>query len=259
LTFGGERLPGSTVGALERSWNRLTRSIVMRGWRTTLKGVAATIDDYWFDLRFGTDTARRVELAALDIPSENKARGIGYTPTHSGAFRALIDSLSLPNNSVLVDLGCGKGKVLLLAAGHRFRRIVGVEFSRQLCAVARRNVERFRKLGAISTEVDVLERDAAQYEVGADENVFFMFHPFDAVVMSRVMRNIQESLEQHRRAIWIIYNNPVCRGVIERSAGFVEAGTHVFGSTHFGIYVNRAGGGVAPAMRPVGVPLRTRA
>jgi SAM-dependent methyltransferase len=229
----------SSAGALGHAWERLRASLAKRGWRTTFKGMTAALEDRLFDLRYGTDTAARVELDALDIPGDNKVHGVSYTPTHGRAFQRMIESLRLPHDSVLVDLGCGKGKVLLLACRNRFKRIVGVEFSGELCAVARRNLERFRERTTVATPVEIVEQDAADYAISSDENVFFLFNPFDAVVMARVMRNIRASLERRRRDVWIVYNNPVCRGVIQRAGGFVETGVSVHGSSRFGVYVNR--------------------
>lgn len=223
------------------AWRRLLKSLAKRGVLTTLKGIACKLDDRWFDLRHGTDTAGRIVLDALKISGDNKSRGVNYTPTHASAFRRLIGSLSLPSDSVLVDLGCGKGKVLLLASQYRFQRIVGVEFSPELCAVAKSNVSSFRKRAAITNDLEIIERDAADYAIENDQNVFFLFNPFDAVVMGQVIANIQASLERRRRRVWIVYNNPVCHEVIQRSGAFVEAGSTVDGSSEFGVYVNRVG------------------
>ena len=52
-------------------------------------------------------------------------------------FRRLMRTLSLPPGSGFVDFGCGKGRVLLLAAGFGFARITGVEFAKELCDIAK--------------------------------------------------------------------------------------------------------------------------
>jgi cyclopropane fatty-acyl-phospholipid synthase-like methyltransferase len=84
------------------------------------------IADLEFDLRYGTDTMRRVEKDALPGSSS-------YSATKARGFRTLMRKLDLPKASVFVDLGSGKGRVLLLAAQYGFEKVVGVEYS-QSCA-----------------------------------------------------------------------------------------------------------------------------
>ena len=241
INAGAETDRQAPRGTSESGWRRLRKSLASRGVRTTLEGLAAKVHDRWFDFRNGTDTAGTIELDALQIPSENKSRGVNYMPTHASAFLALMDSLTLPADSVLVDFGCGKGKVLLLASPYRFKRIVGVEFAPELCAVAKRNVALFKKRRAIATDIAVVEGDAADYAIADDENVFFLFNPFDEVVLGRVVRNIEASDGRRPRRIWIVYNHPVCLGVIRRSGRWLEAGSYAHGSSTFGIYTNGAG------------------
>ena len=46
------------------------------------------------------------------------------------------------------------------------------------------------------------------YEIKDDENVFFIFHPFDSIVLGRVLENIEKSLEKKPRDIWLLYHAP---------------------------------------------------
>jgi hypothetical protein len=68
----------------------------------------------------------------------------------------------------------------------------------------------------------VVHRDAADYNVQPDQNVFFMFNPFDHIVMQHVIEHIAHSLEEVPRPIWLIYLNVKndCRRVL------VENGVH---------------------------------
>src|SRR5690606_348286 len=90
------------------------------------------VQDRWFDLIHGTDTAQAVQLTDLDIRSENVERGVAYSPTTAMSLKSLLKSLDLPAGSVFVDIGSGKGKTLLLASDYGFKRVVGVEFAGEL-------------------------------------------------------------------------------------------------------------------------------
>ena len=43
-----------------------------------------------------------------------------------------------------MDLGCGKGRVLMLAVEYGFARVTGVDYSASLCEIARRNLDVLR-------------------------------------------------------------------------------------------------------------------
>ena len=193
----------------------------------------------WFDFTHGTDTASHVQLAELHIDHEHKSFGTAYQPTLPGAFRKLMKLVDLPRDGVFVDVGCGKGRVLLLAAEEGFGRVVGVEFSHELCEIARDNAEIFMKRGKGGAHIEVVESDAVAYEIKEDENVFFMFNAFDAEVMEKFLMSLARSFEQHPRKLWLIYHNPTCADAVEGLGIFQRTGEYtltLFGDP-FVVYV----------------------
>lgn len=178
------------------------------------------IQDHWFDVVHGTDTAREVHLADLDIRSEHVERGGRYAPASARSFNAIMKSLDVPPGSVFVDIGSGKGKTLLLASEFGFKRVVGVEFAGELNAQARRNWTIYRKGREANPDFEVVTIDAAEYDIKDDENVFYLFNPFDDVVMNKFLRNLDASLARAPRPIWVIYQNPVNQDVFERHGAF---------------------------------------
>jgi SAM-dependent methyltransferase len=199
---------------------RAAVSLRARGLRTTVEAMIATLGHYWFDVRYGTDTSEPVRLAGLLISSPNKARGVDYSATKPRVFARFMKPVRAPPGSVFVDLGCGKGRVLLLAANHGFKSVVGVEFSPELCRTARSNIAAYRRLISPSTEFEIIEGDVSDYQMRDDETVFFLFNPFDAMVMTAVLDKIEASCQRNPRPIWLIYYNPVCRDVVERRSTF---------------------------------------
>src|SRR3954452_4570322 len=98
-----------------------------------------------FDARLGVDTAGIVRLHELSFDSENKDLGSRYEATSPDYFDLVMSQLDLGDGDLtFVDLGAGKGRALLMAAQLPFRRLVGVEFSPELTAVADRNVAAWR-------------------------------------------------------------------------------------------------------------------
>lgn len=63
-------------------------------------------------------------------------RGAPYVPTHRRAVQAMFDALPLKPGDVIVDLGCGDGIVLRVAAKRGYKA-VGYEINPILCLIAR--------------------------------------------------------------------------------------------------------------------------
>jgi len=227
-------------------------ALPMRALRQTLKDMRrnspwqmvqaalAVIEDRAFDWRYGLDTGGITPLEDLAIDSRHVVHGVHYAPTRVRYFRAVLRALPIPRDSVFVDIGAGKGRALLLAAqSGRFRKVVGVEFSAELCRAAEQNIRRFQRHCAVNVTFELVHTDAADYEVQPDQNVFFMFNPFGPVVMEQVIQRIGQSLEKVPRRIWVI-----CLGLrsgctsILAEGGYKETGRVTYGSAKVSIFVN---------------------
>ncbi len=145
----------------------------------------------------------------------------------------------IPANGVFVDFGCGKGRVLLLASEFGFAKVRGVDFAPEFCAVARSNYIVYQNRTGVKTEFRIIESDVVDYVINKEDNVFFMYNPFDGVVMSRVLDNIAASLEMQPRRILIIYHNPVHSNIIEERCIVFKSKELTFkGSYSYVVYSN---------------------
>lgn len=64
-----------------------------------------------------------------------------------------------------------------------------------------------------------------------------MYNPFGDAVMEQVVANLRRSLEATPRPIWLIYNNPICHGVIEKTGLFKTRLMREIGGTSFIVYL----------------------
>ena len=69
----------------------------------------------------------------------------------------------------------------------------GVEFSAELCAIARQNCAIYGQRTGSKTRYRVIEADVVNYCIDKAENVFFMFNPFDDVIIKKVLDYIRGS------------------------------------------------------------------
>ena len=212
------------------------RSLKKRGWRGIAMLAVSKLYDRLFDARYGTDTHTWVELPDMGGTGAILEHALPYRPTDVLALRKLFRALDLSPGRVLVDFGCGKARVLMVGAQFGFRGLRGVEFSAGLCEVARRNIARYRESAGVSAEFEIVHGDAAEYVVREDEDVFFLFNPFDDVVVRRVMDNISRSYRAQPRHMLLIYRRPVHEACITDNTPFEKAGTHLFWGSDFAVF-----------------------
>jgi SAM-dependent methyltransferase len=222
------------MGAIAWAFN----SVRERGLVQTAKVATSVIADLSFDWRYGTDTTRWVLKDDLGAVGENKIHSVRYQPTKARPLRNLLNSLDLPRDRGFVDFGSGKGRVLLIAAQCGFQKIIGVEFSPGLCESTRQNVEIFKRRCGVTARIDIVMSDVTHYRIQPDESIFFMYNPFDAVVMEQVVANLRQSVALTPRPVWLIYNTPICQHVIEKAGMFTNRLFREIGGSNFLVYAN---------------------
>ncbi len=231
----------SLLGFLADGLVRTIRSIRSIGLIHTTFAILRYLEDLRFDWRYGTDTAEKVSLSSLSVDSDNLGRATAYKASDIRLLMQILSSTFFPNGSVFVDIGAGKGKALLVAAGLPFKRVVGLEFSAELCDIARKNIAVFSKHVELTANIEIIQIDAVEYAIRSDENVFFLYNPFDGEVMGRFLTNLDRSLAEAPRKIWIIYNNPVHREVIESWLCYTRVQTVTGRDNEFFVYARNNG------------------
>jgi hypothetical protein len=210
-------------------------SLRNRGIVGTFLQALSLVEERLFDLHYGTDTVAFVKLRQEVISGPNASEGVDYHATRIVPLRKVLAATSPGPDSFLVDYGCGKGRVLLVAAECGFSRSVGIEFMHDLCQVARSNVKRYGQKTGIKADIQIVESDAADYVVQDDQTHFYFFNPFSAGVLRQVLQRITHSVQVNPRVIYIIYNTPRHGDEVE-TFGFRP--TMRFGGDDVVIYTN---------------------
>lgn len=179
--------------------------------------------DSEFDRIHNTDTAGRIELADLKSMHADKINQCNrYEPISRGPFEEVLRRLPAdPARCMFIDYGSGKGRALLLAAEHGFYKVIGIEFSSELCEVAKRNAVAYIQSSGSTTEIVVECIDAALFEVPPGNCVLYFFNPFGEELMAKVVKAIESALRRESREIYIIYFSPQWHKIFDR-AGFFQ-------------------------------------
>jgi len=210
--------------------------------RLLLSGKAArhgyVYDDAW-DRQYGVDTAGTVEVADFTAPEQEKAGAVRYEPTPPDCFAYLVGAANLRGgvDYIFMDVGSGKGRVLLMAALHGFRRVIGIELGEELHQTACRNINAMKPLLG-DARVESLQTDATRYGFPLEPTVCFLNNPFDAQVLDRLLDNIEASLAAAPRPFTIIYyhSNHADRIDVREQWQVVATGFWRDESHHFSIY-----------------------
>lgn len=220
----------------ESPLSRLLSSIRSRGIGRTLEMIFALPSNYIFDLRYGTNTARNLSLNTMEVVGSNKSRATWAESTQQGPFRKLIRQLQLPYDGDFVDLGSGKGKVLLLASEFPFENILGVEFAEELNTICRENIRRYGQKRSLRCNVQAITADVVDYPFSGREEVIYISNPFDGIILGRVLENIVASIHANDRPIWIIYSTAIHRSVLDESTFFENVLETSLGGHDFVVY-----------------------
>ena len=156
-----------------------------------------------FEWVLGLDTAGRIPLEDLGVAGPGREN---YSPVSWAALRRALPR-GLGPEDVLLDLGAGKGRMLLMAARHPVRRVIGVEISPELAAVARANL-RAAAPRLRCRQVEVMTADAACHPVPDDVTVVHMFNPFSGPVFTAAVDRVLESIDRSPRTVRLVYSNP---------------------------------------------------
>ncbi len=217
------------TGKLRRTaiWKTAKTAVSFLGGSPRLHPPAASSIEW--DRTFGVETAQLVPLSRLSIPSRNWIYGTHYEPISSIRFQNVLGELKIDyRNFLFIDLGSGKGKAILLAAAYPFKEVIGIEFSAELHRIAEGNIQKY--LGVKNCAVRSICADVAVYELPPEPAVIYLFNPFEAKMLRKVVENLRRSLQASPRETYVLYYSPSERlkdfpeerAVFDR-AGFLES------------------------------------
>lgn len=170
--------------------------------------------------KYGINTTGADELYKLEELGIDISHATIYMPVSYGLLEEIFTQLAPKPLHHFLDMGCGKGRALCIAAHKGFKQLTGLDLARYLCETAKENLaitrQKFPKLN-----YNVINNDAFYFEIPGDVDCIFFFNPFDEIVMSAVVNNICTSLQNNPRNITIIYVNPLHKELFLK-AGFTE-------------------------------------
>lgn len=170
--------------------------------------------------KYGIRTTGADELIHLEKLGIDISHATLYMPVSYSLLEEIFEQLPPLPRTHFVDIGCGKGRALCVAAYHGFKKVTGIDFSKKLCEDATSNLA-LTHINLPSLQYKVINNDAFYFDIPDDADCIFLFNPFDEIIMSAVVKNIRKSLQRNNRTVKIIYVNPLYKTYFLK-AGFAE-------------------------------------
>jgi hypothetical protein len=179
-----------------------------------------------WDRKYGVDTSGQIDLIAIDVVGPNKDSGYSSVSTSPSAYAFL--SAFFPANwkeFTFVDVGCGKGRVLMLAASQGFDTIIGIEFAPLICQIAEQNLVRFS--GRRPAEWSIVNADAITVDLPSGAPLLiYSFNPFKAEIWEKFLPVLLQANNAHKNPVCLVLSGTIpeslraAAAVIEGSARF---------------------------------------
>jgi SAM-dependent methyltransferase len=201
-------------GATAHAWKRLQGSLKNHGLAGTFERAfmkapaapvmpAAQLPPHSFDSLHGTDTGGFVSTAKLEAVSLSALYATGYLGSPPSTLRQALAALPIqPEKFSFVDLGCGKGRALLIAAELPFRHVFGVELVTELAGAARANV-------LLNPEwkerISIVNEDATRFAFPDGPLVLYFYNPFHERILRRVLANLERELRRSPRKVLLVF------------------------------------------------------
>lgn len=126
-----------------------------------------------------------------------------YEPTPYLVLERLANSGLVRKNDVILDYGCGKGRVDFFLSYQIRAKTIGIEYDDRIYAAAVDN----EKTASSANFVSFLLQKAEEYEVPLEVNIIYFFNPFSIEILQKVMARITSSyyLKPRRMLLFFYY------------------------------------------------------
>ena len=153
-------------------------------------------------LENSTDKQLKIQTIGRDDSKEDEYH-YPYEPTPYVVLQRLAESEYITKDNVLVDYGCGKGRVDFYLSAQIGCQTIGVDFDEGMIKKALENRNSF--VGKSKPEFMCIS--AENYEV-TDADCFYFFNPFPLEILQAVLGKVIDSYYRNPREMTLFFYYP---------------------------------------------------
>jgi predicted RNA methylase len=116
----------------------------------------------------------------------------------------LANSSLIGHDDVVLDYGCGKGRVGFFLSYRTKAKTIGIEYDERIYEIANQN----RKSTITRIKPEFVLTRAEEYAVPTEVNRCYFFNPFSVEILRKVMARIIESYYEHPREVFLFFYYP---------------------------------------------------
>jgi SAM-dependent methyltransferase len=174
---------------------RLYERAVLYLRRTPKPKSFSKVHDKLVDIGFGVRTGGIVETS---IPDGCHASALPYW-----MIALAFDNLALTPQDLFLDIGCGVGRAVCLAARWPIELVMGIDASELMCDLAENNLRQMR--GRACREWDIKQAWAQDFDY-REVTVCYLFNPFGPTTLAQVLRKMRA--DKKGQPLRLIFMNP---------------------------------------------------
>ena len=127
-----------------------------------------------------------------------------YEPTPYSVLERLANSGLIRKKDVILDYGCGKGRVDFFLSYQTKAKTIGIEYDERIYQTAMDN----HKTSVSRTKSEFVLARAEEYEVPTEVNRCYFFNPFSVELLRKVIARIMESYYENPREMFLLFYYP---------------------------------------------------
>lgn len=180
------------------------------------------------DIEYGVDTS-----GLADAPTQSDAQLAGQLCPYMGSqptiIRRALDTLGNISGYTFIDMGCGKGRPLIVASEYAFSLALGYDISADLVRTANANAVKIAQRFPHRPPIRAVSEGVSEMKLPAGNAVVFLYNPFGRDLMASLLGKLEAALESGSiRHLFVVYDNPVCGEIFDRSVHFKRWFSGVF-------------------------------
>jgi SAM-dependent methyltransferase len=107
-----------------------------------------------------------------------------------------------------IDIGCGKGRAVMLASQLPFKEAIGVELNPALAQTAAANLKIWHSTNQSTCPTRILNQDATTFTLPTTPCIIYLYNPFSINVVQKLIQQLDQSFTHHPRPLDILYFTP---------------------------------------------------
>jgi len=182
------------------------------------------------------DWDHRVDTTAATIGWRSRLIGLfhsAYQPTEPALFREMLGGMDVDfRKFTFIDIGSGKGRALLMAADFPFHRVLGIELLPELYRIAQENINSYVSPSQQCFDVQSVCADAREFRFPPGPLLLYLFNPLPEPGLRQLLENLQQSLRENPRPIFLLYHNALLEHVLAANSMLKK----IHGTNQFSLY-----------------------